>query len=241
MYGWVHKCLKEVVLKLCGEDKWNEIIAKAKVEDDTLSSCNSTTYHEDEEYFSIIKATLEVLPDISEQELYNLYGDHFISYVRENGYEAYLLTFGDTLFELLSNVNKLHIHLAAGSMDKIRIPIIDCERIEEPNSFLLRYSSPRGDRLTCLMVGMVKSVARTYFSTEVTLTELKRQGDAAGSSATVWKVCTKHMLISPLLFCVVSHCFLSAGSGSGEQNWSRSITSRHHNVFCGKVSATLLS
>jgi hypothetical protein len=127
------------------------------------------------------------MPHISEQDLYDIYGNYFITYLQKNGYEAYLLTFGDTLFELLNNMNKLHAHFAT-SMDKMITPMINCEECEEKDTFLLFYSSPRGTRLACLLVGMIKSLARTYFSTEVSLQELARQGDASGSPSTIWKV-----------------------------------------------------
>ena len=112
-------------------------------------------------------------------------GNIFLSYVRKNGYESYLRTFGDTLFELLNNMNRLHSHLAK-SMENMKIPVIECQECDENNCFLLYYSSPRGDRLACLLIGLVKSVAKYYFSKEVLLTELARQG--CDSPATVWKV-----------------------------------------------------
>jgi guanylate cyclase soluble subunit beta len=187
MYGWIHKILRDAIVNLRGAEKWNEICMHAGVGEDKLSSCDNTTYIGDTEYFALITATLELLPDVSEQALYDIFADDFISYLQKNGYEPYLRTFGDTLFELLDNMNRLHAHLAC-SMEKMQIPSIHCEACEEKNSFFLHYSSPRGDRLTCLLVGLVKTVARTYFSREVTLTELARQGDAAGSPATIWKV-----------------------------------------------------
>jgi hypothetical protein len=116
-----------------------------------------------------------------------MYGDYFISYVLNEGYEKYLLTFGDTLCELMNNMNKLHAHVAS-TMENAKMPSIHCEKCDEEDTFFLHYSSPRGGGLACLMVGMVKSVAKSYFSREVTLTELARQGDAAGSPATIWKV-----------------------------------------------------
>ena len=191
MYCWVHNCLKETIINLCGEEKWNDICVKAGVAIDEMSKRDSATYIEDTEYFALVAATLELMPHISEQDLYDMYGVYFVSYVQKNGYEQYLLTFGDTLYELLNNMNRLHNHLAC-SMDKSKMPSINCEECDEEDTFLLHYSSPRGDRLACLLVGMVKSVARTYFSHEVTLEELARQGDAAGSPCTLWKVNGSH-------------------------------------------------
>ena len=187
MYGWIHNCLKEATLNLCGEEKWNEICIKAGVVDEKVSKHNKTTYIGDDEHFALVEAALEVMPHISEQDLYDIYGHYFITYVQKNGYESYLLTFGDTLFELLNNMNRLHAHFAC-LMDKMKVPSIHCEESDEDHTFILHYSSPRGDRLTSLLVGMVKSVARTYFSTEVSMKELARQGDALGSLSTVWKV-----------------------------------------------------
>ena len=187
MYGWVHNCLKETIVNLVGEDKWNEICLRAAVTEDKVGLFEKTQYSADEEYFSLVKAALEVLPHLSEQDLYDMYGDYFISYIQNNGYEAYLLTFGDNLFDLLNSMNNLHAHLAC-SMDKMRMPIINCHKCGERNSFTLHYSSPRGDRLAGMLVGLVKSVARTYFSQHVSFHELARQGDAAGSPCTVWKV-----------------------------------------------------
>ena len=184
MYCWIHNCLKETIINLCGEETWNLICAKAGVATDEVSKLESTTY---EEYFAIVAAALEVLPHISEQDLYDMYGDNFISYIQKKGYEKYLLTFGDTLYELLNNMNKLHAHVAC-TMDKLKMPIIHCKECDEKDTFFLHYSSPRGDRLACMLVGVIKSVARTYFCREVTLTELARQGDAAGAASTIWKV-----------------------------------------------------
>ena len=159
MYGWIHNCFKEATINLCGEEKWQEICAKAGVE--STENSGKTSYILDSQHFALVSAALELLPHISEQELYDIYGNYFISYLQKNGYEAYLLTFGDTLYELLNNMNKLHSHLAT-SMDKMKIPIIQCKKCDERDTFLLYYSSPRGARLACLLVGLVKSVARTY-------------------------------------------------------------------------------
>jgi hypothetical protein len=187
MYGWVHRCLKETIIKLCGEEKWQEILQKSGIVN-KLDVSSKDSYNEDAEYFALLNTTLEVLPHITEEALYNLYGDYFIKYVEDNGYESYLKTFGDTLFDLLNNMNRLHTHLAC-SMEKMKIPIINCTDCDEEGSFTLHYSSPRGSRLTGMLVGLVKSVGRSYFSVRVTLQELVRQGDANGSPSTIWKVC----------------------------------------------------
>lgn len=193
MYGWTHNCLKETILNLCGETKWLEICERAGLGVDHLRNVEKDTYVEDEEYYALFNAALELLPHLTEQELYDLYGDYFISYIQNNGYETYLLTFGDTLFDLLNNMNRLHSHLAC-SMDQMKVPIINCVTCDETGdskcNFLLHYSSPRGARLKGMLAGLVKSVARQYFSSSVQMTEITTQGANDQSNATVWKVIT---------------------------------------------------
>jgi hypothetical protein len=43
MYNWVHKCLKEAIMNMCGEAKWTEIYVKADIGEDKLSTSDNTT------------------------------------------------------------------------------------------------------------------------------------------------------------------------------------------------------
>ena len=182
MYGWVHQCLVETIIDLCGEEKWKEIIAKSSIQDREILF-EKDTYYDDEEYFSLVDTT-----NVSEEYLFNAHGDFFISYLQKTGFESYLLTFGDTLIELLNNVNRLHAHMAC-TMEKMKGPTVSCERCEDKkDSFMLSYASPRGPRLTHMLAGLVKSIGRSYFSVDVTMQERARQGDASGSACTIWKV-----------------------------------------------------
>lgn len=206
MYGWIHKCFKETIVTVCGKEKWDEICSKAAADDDLVSNCDNETYMDDADYFALVAAALEILPHITEQELYDIFGDFFLAYIRKDGYEAYLLTFGDTLFDLLNNMNRLHTHLAC-SMDKLKVPVINCLESSEQDCFVLHYSSPRGARLKGLLAGLVKSVARQYFSSTVELTELATQGDL-DSPSTVWKVCVWVYVTSRLVLDHSNHTLL---------------------------------
>jgi guanylate cyclase soluble subunit beta len=209
MYGWVHNCLKESLLALCGESKWREICEKAGL--DVSAAVQKDTYVDDERYFALVDAALEMLPHMTSQDLYDLYGDHFILYLENNGYDTYLHTFGDTLFDLLNNVNRLHSHLAC-SMDKMKVPSISCQECAGKDSkdcFTLRYSSPRGARLKGMLVGLVKSLARQYFQSTVELTELTNEIDQTTSNPmTIWEVKHAQMyymsdLIARLILCYI--------------------------------------
>jgi hypothetical protein len=49
------------------------------------------------------------------------------------------------------------------------------------------------------LAGMVKALARTYFHSKVTMTELARQGDESNSPCTIWKV---RIVLMGVLSCV---------------------------------------
>jgi guanylate cyclase soluble subunit beta len=119
MYGWIHECLKGMIISTYGHEIWNEIILKSGLK---KSTWNIQEYAPDSVFYILAETASEVIGIHSEQ-LSEMYGRYFLDYVHQQGHERLLRCLGKNLFEWLSNVNQVHQHLLY-AMSHMRPPNI---------------------------------------------------------------------------------------------------------------------
>ena len=195
MFGWINDCCESLVVSKFGLDKWHEIKAEAdcKIHDGGFIRHQ---YYSDESSVDLVVATSKVL-GIPVDAVLEAFGEYFMEFTRNAGYDSMLSCQGSNLKLWLSNLNALHDHLQ-DTLPRGRFPEFWCGEDEE-GSILLHYYSERGSLFAPFVVGLVTEVARYHFRLIVQLDRLQTQGEN-NAKFTTWKISTadpslKHKLI----------------------------------------------
>jgi hypothetical protein len=156
-------------------------------------------YYPDADTVQLVVAASEVL-GIRVDDVLHAFGDYFIDYVQDNGYSNVLECLGSNLRDWLSNLNSLHDHLQASYPKGFVAPVFwsedDPDSSAEEGAILVHYYSQRGTLLVPLVEGVLKRIARTYFSIEIELDQIALQDEQIEGTngqthkQTVWRVHT---------------------------------------------------
>uniref|UniRef100_T1ITQ9 guanylate cyclase n=1 Tax=Strigamia maritima TaxID=126957 RepID=T1ITQ9_STRMM len=168
MYGFVHCCLEDLVLKLFGDEKWHEILEFCKFTDENASFIIHRVY-KDEETLKLVGACCKVL-GIDLNACLEAFGTHFLHYCQGSGYDRLLRVLGGNLEDFLTNLDYLHEHLAS-IYPGIHTPSFRCTRGTDGSLLLHYYSDRKG--LQSIVVGLVKTIALEFFNSIVTIGDIE--------------------------------------------------------------------
>ncbi|OQV11482.1 Guanylate cyclase soluble subunit beta-1 [Hypsibius exemplaris] len=173
MHGFVNRCLELMVVRNFGEKAWDQVKKEAGVEMD--GSFLVRQIYSDDLTFRLLTATQLVL-EMRTAEVLELFGNYFIEFCVESGYDKILRVLGSSPIAFLQNLDALHDHL--GSVyPGMRAPSFRCERLDHRTT-LLHYYSERND-FEPIVLGIVKSVATKILKRQISI-ELFRGKDAPG-------------------------------------------------------------
>jgi guanylate cyclase soluble subunit beta len=162
MYGLIHNSLRDMVKTRLGDDEWPEIMQTAGLsESDFLSLKN----YDDTVVMSLLGVT-RAKTGLSIDELLYDFGWHFIKRTAFTHYAGVLDMHGETLWELLGNLNHMHDRIAS-SFPGYRPPSFQLLPTAE-NTYELIYSSSR-QGLTAFVRGLLDGLA-DYFSIVIDIT-----------------------------------------------------------------------
>lgn len=160
MYGLVNKAVEQLVLVHHGEAVWKEIAKKANISQPFIAM---DTYP-DQVTFDLVAAASEVL-DAPASDILEAFGEHWIRFTVEDGYEGIMSLYGTTVQEFLSNMDTLHAQIKL-SFPELRPPSISCEE-QADGQLLVSYHSERAG-LAPMLVGLLKGLGKR-FSTPVNI------------------------------------------------------------------------
>ena len=83
MYGWVHNCLQQLIITRYGSDLWEKIKEQAGC--DEGNHWLRYEYYPDDLSMALLIASAEFTSHTFD-ELLELYGEHFMIYVSQEGY-----------------------------------------------------------------------------------------------------------------------------------------------------------
>lgn len=151
MYGMVNRAISRYIREKYGEDTWERVASKANVRD---------VYMEMEQYpdsrsFDLI-ASLSEVTSLSPSQILTDVGEYWIKFVYASAYGELIDAAGDTLPEVLSNLNDLHAH-AGASFKALKAPSFWISDVTE-DSLILHYASER-EGLAPLVVGLVRGLS----------------------------------------------------------------------------------
>ena len=183
MHGLVHVVFKSFVVENFGTARWQEILEKAGVVDE--SAFLALEQQEDELTLTAVTTACEVLAVPVDTAL-ELFGAHFFDFVYDQGNFSRLLhSIGPTLRDLLSNLNALH-HNIERDIPAAIFPHIEIRHDgaptdgQGPTTLYLSYTSVRGSVLAPLLRGLLCRLAEVMFSQHLTFTELDNATHARG-------------------------------------------------------------
>lgn len=185
MLGLINDCAEQLVITKFGLDAWHAIkeSANCSVKDYGFEQHG---HYPDSATVDIVVAAAAAL-NVTVDDVLELFGQFFLQYTIDKGYDNLLRCQGSTLRLWLSNLNAMHDHLQS-SMPTGSFPVFWCENCEtNKGSIILHYYSVRGALLGSVVVGITKEVAKTYFDVEVDMVKLATQGEE-GSECSTWRI-----------------------------------------------------
>ncbi|XP_054754630.1 guanylate cyclase soluble subunit beta-1-like [Lytechinus pictus] len=171
-YGFVNHALELLVLREHGQDKWEEIKREAAVEID--GSFLVRIVYDDVLSYDLVGAAVKVL-GISANDLLEAFGRMFFEFCVESGYDNILNVLGSTTRHFLQNLDALHDHLAS-IYPGMRAPSFRCSTRDSDGALVLHYYSERPG-LEHIVIGLVRSVAKTLHGSEVHVEIIKNKGE----------------------------------------------------------------
>lgn len=167
MYGFIYNTLRDLVLKNYGEEKWFAICDQADVEE--LKEHGLDKHYYDEAYLNRLVDTACTILSLPKEAVLESFGGHFFETIKISGHSTMLRSLGHNLYGFLMNLDALHDHLSV-TYDQMQAPSFRCEKTK--NTIILHYNSKR-EGLHYIVSGIVRSVAKQFFSLEVDVTVTK--------------------------------------------------------------------
>ncbi len=158
MYGMVNKAIKEYISTQYGDGAWREVKRRADIQDDNFISMDQ---YSDEVSVGMVvaaAAALEKSPAAFLEEV----GEYWIAFALDSHYGDLLRDAGDTLPEILDNLDNLHVRVGY-SFDNLKPPSFWCTDVTDKD-LILHYVSER-DGLAPMVNGLVKGLARMLNTT----------------------------------------------------------------------------
>ena len=185
MLGLINDCAEQLVIQKFGIDAWHAIkeAAGCPIKDYGFEQHG---HYPDSATVDIVVAAAEAL-SVTVDDVLELFGQFFLEYTIDKGYDNLLRCQGSTLRLWLSNLNAMHDHLQS-SLPAGNFPVFWCENCTaEDGAIILHYYSVRGPLLASVVVGITKEVAKTYFEVEIKMDKIATQGED-GSECTTWRI-----------------------------------------------------
>ena len=147
MYGLVNKAIHELIEKEHGESAWEQICARAGLDDQLFISHES---YPDDVTYNLIAAASETL-DVDSESLLEKLGEHWILHTAHAGYGHMLESSGKNLGEFLINLPNFHTRVQL-IFPKLKPPHFECAYVSE-RSVTLSYHTHRAG-LTPFLIGL---------------------------------------------------------------------------------------
>lgn len=155
MYGLVNQAVEDLVHRLGGADMWAAILSVARVEQPIFVAMQP---YDDAITYRLVEATSEVT-GLSQSEVLEAFGEHWILYTGEQGYGPMLAAMGTTLPQFLGNLDSMHSRIAL-TMPGLCPPSFAVDEIDE-KTLRVHYWSDRPS-LAPMVTGLLKGLATRF-------------------------------------------------------------------------------
>lgn len=153
MYGLVNRALEELICRAHGPAQWERIKEAAGVDVEVFIRMDA---YPDDITYRLVQAASEVL-QVPPQQLLHDFGLHWTLYTGREGYGALLDEAGGSVFEMLANLDELHVRVGL-MYPQLRPPSFRCTEVG-PSSLVLHYHSSR-EGLAPMVLGLVEGLGK---------------------------------------------------------------------------------
>ncbi len=171
MYGMVNKAVEELVCLHHGEEVWEKIKERARVDVDVFIS--NEAYSDDITY-QLVGAASEILGQPTD-EILIAFGEHWVLHTARKGYGEMMRAGGRTLPEFLGNLPNFHSRVAM-IFPKLQPPRFECRDITSQSLSLHYYSHRPG--LASFVIGLMQGLGK-MFQTSMTVRLRIPKGDVS--------------------------------------------------------------
>lgn len=155
MMGLVNRAIEAMAVKAGGPECWEQIRAKAGMEEPT---CMSMKSYPDCLTYRLVGAASETL-GMAPEEILKAFGKHWILFTGEEGYGPLMAMTGGDLKTFLSNLNRMHQQIGS-MMPNMTPPKFDTEELES-GTLRVHYHSER-EGLAPMVVGLLEGLAERF-------------------------------------------------------------------------------
>ncbi len=170
MYGMVNRAIEQFIRKEHGEDVWERVASKADVNQDFISM----EQYPDSVSVDLVVGLSEVTGMGPGQVLADV-GEYWVSFAYNSEYGDLLDMAGDTLPEVLSNLDEMHTRVGH-SFENLNTPSFWVTDLTE-DSMILHYASNR-EGLAPMVVGLVRGLGN-LLETDVSVIQVGFKGDTS--------------------------------------------------------------
>ncbi|XP_067306821.1 guanylate cyclase soluble subunit beta-2-like [Pseudorasbora parva] len=170
-YGFINTCLKSLVIDKFGEETWDKLRDKARVQDTFMTyevyTDNITMQLVTEACKMLVKDNAYFLclsKDLEQSVVLKQFGEYFFEFCKRSGYDHMLRTLGGNLFEFMENLDSLHSYLSL-SYKEMNAPSFRVEKNNDGSLLLHYYSDRRG--LCHIVPGIIGAVAKDFFNSTI--------------------------------------------------------------------------
>lgn len=153
MYGMVNKAIVKYISTKYGAETWENIKRRAELVDDNFINMEQ---YDDRVSVAMVVSAANAVGKTPAQILEEV-GEYWIQFALDSDYGELLRNAGDTLPELLMNLDNMHVRVGY-SFSELKPPSFWCTDIGE-SSLTLHYVSER-EGLTPMVSGLVRGLAR---------------------------------------------------------------------------------
>ena len=152
MYGLIHRSVRDMVISGYGNERWNRILQDANASEEHFMSMQP---YDDSVVMALVVSACK---ELNQQPgaLLEAFGRHWIQDTVKKSYANVMKSYGDNLWDFLSNLNFMHDRIAT-TFPAFRAPMFELEPLSDSEARLLYTSTRQG--LTPFVVGLLQGLA----------------------------------------------------------------------------------
>jgi len=169
MYGMVNRAIEQMVVSNHGQEVWDKICQQADVSHVAFGAME--TYPDDVTY-ALVGAASEILGP-SVDELLEAFGEYWVEYAADAGFDDMMTMFGQSLTDFLINLDHMHSHISSAFPD-LQPPSFHCHENED-RTLTLKYFSTRAG-LAPMVKGLLTGLGHR-FNTPIKVDWVQSKGE----------------------------------------------------------------
>jgi hypothetical protein len=155
MYGLVNAAVQDLVCSNFGQDKWEQIKAKAGLD---IESFTRMSQYPDELTFKLVGAASEVL-SIPPDDVMKAFGEFWVLYTGREGYGHLFDIAGNNLREFLLRLDDLHTRVGQ-NFKELKPPSFTYDNVNE-RTLRMHYHSDRAG-LCPMVIGLLSGLGKRF-------------------------------------------------------------------------------